>query len=131
MKQKKRHNVVAAVIRRGDQYLCMRRKRSRYLYISERWEFPGGKVEKGENDYEALIREIREEMDWDIYVGRKVADVDYDYPDFNIHIAAYLCKGSDEDDFKLLDHLDYRWLTRDELDQLDWTDADRKLIEQL
>lgn len=124
--------VVAAVIQRGDKFLCMKRTRGRYPYISERWEFPGGKVDGDESDHEALIREIKEEMDWDIYVGRKITEFDYDYPDFTTHLAAYYCRpGDDEDSFKLLDHLDYKWLKREELETLNWTDADRKLLEVL
>ena len=69
--EEKTYHVVAAIIKDGDKYLCMQRGRSRYAYISEHWEFPGGKVEGGESDHEALVREIKEEMDWDIFVGKK------------------------------------------------------------
>ena len=55
-------NVVAAVVKEGDKYLCMQRPRSRRRYISEHWEFPGGKVEEDETDHEALVREIKEEQ---------------------------------------------------------------------
>ena len=55
--KKKHSRVVAAVIMRNDRYLCMQRCRSKYEYISERWEFPGGKVEDGESDHEALLRD--------------------------------------------------------------------------
>ena len=85
-------------------------------------------MERGESDHEALLRELKEEMDWDIYVGRHLGTVDYDYPDFSVTIRLYLCKGGDEDDFKLLEHLDYRWLTREELPTLIWTEADRELL---
>lgn len=116
---------------RNDRYLCMQRCRSKYEYISERWEFPGGKVEDGESDHEALLREIREEMDWDVYVGRRIGTIDHEYHDFSITVAAYLCRGGDTDDFKLLEHLGYKWLTRDELGQLAWTAADERLIETM
>ena len=125
--EKKRTHVVAAIVKDGDKYLCMQRCRSKYEYISEHWEFPGGKVERGENDYEALLREIKEELDWDIFIGRKIATVEYEYPDFIVSLTAYLCKGDDKE-FKLLEHLDYKWLCRDELKSLKWTDADRLLI---
>ena len=131
-----RTRVVAAVVvaegcpGEGTKMLCMQRTRSRYPYISERWEFPGGKVEDGESDHEALLREIREEMDWDIFVGPKLGTIDYDYPDFSITITAYLCKPGDGP-FKLLDHLNYKWLTRNELDDLNWTAADRELLQFL
>lgn len=127
----KKSRVVAAVIKRGDKYLCMQRCRSKYDYISERWEFPGGKVEEGEDDREALKREIKEEMDWDINVEELISIIDYDYPDFSVTIAAYLCHGNDHDDFKLLEHLKYRWLTRKELPLLEWTAADAELIKAL
>lgn len=125
---KKHSRVVAAVIMRDDRYLCMQRCRSRYEYISERWEFPGGKVEPGEDDREALVREIKEEMDWDISVERLLATVDYEYPDFCVTLAAYLCEAGPNDDFKLLEHLAYRWLRHDELEQQEWTAADAALI---
>jgi 8-oxo-dGTP diphosphatase len=129
--KKKPTRVVCAVIERNGRYLCMKRTRSRYSYISEHWEFPGGKVKRGECDHDALLREIREEMQWDIYIGRKIAEFDYEYPDFTTHLVAFLCRCDDKDDFKLLDHLDYQWLSRDELDQLEWTAADRELLKDL
>ena len=129
--KKKPTRVVCAVIERNGRFLCMKRTRSRYSYISERWEFPGGKVKRGECDHDALLREIREEMQWDIYIGPKIAEFDYEYPDFTTHLVAFLCRCDDKDDFKLLDHLDYQWLSRDELDQLEWTAADRELLKDL
>ena len=121
-------NVVAAVVKDGDKYLCMQRKRSRRAYNSERWEFPGGKVEEGESDHEALLREIKEEMDWDIFVGGRMGVVEHAYPDFDIRLTAYRCRGG-EGEFKLLQHLDAKWLTREEMNDLKWTEADRKLLE--
>lgn len=130
-KTKEPTRVVCAVVERNGKYLCMKRTRSRYAYISEHWEFPGGKVEQGECDHEALLREIREEMHWDIFVGRKIAEFDYDYPHFSTRLVAYLCRCDDEDSFKLLDHLDYRWLAADELESLEWTAADRELLKYI
>jgi 8-oxo-dGTP diphosphatase len=89
--------------------------------------FPGGKVEPGENDYQTLIREIKEEMDWDVFVGRRLGAVEHAYPDFTIQLTAYLCKGGDGE-MKLLEHLDARWLTRQEMEALNWTEADRRLL---
>ena len=127
MENKKHYNVVAAVVVDDGKYLCMQRCRSQYAYITEHWEFPGGKVEEGETDHHTLLREIKEEMDWDIYVGRKLGSVIQEYPDFCITLTAYLCKGGDKA-FKLLDHLDHKWLAREELDALNWTEGDRKLL---
>lgn len=130
-KTKEPTRVVCAVVERNGKYLCMKRTRIRYAYISEHWEFPGGKVEQGECDHEALLREIREEMRWDIFVGRKIAEFDYDYPHFSTRLVAYLCRCDDEDSFKLLEHLDYRWLAADELESLEWTAADRELLKYI
>jgi len=120
--------VVAAVVKEGDKYLCTQRCRSHLSYISEHWEFPGGKVKANENDYEALIREIREEMAWDVFVGRKLGTIEHDYPDFSIILTAYLCKGANPDDIKLFEHLDCQWLTLEEMQNLRWTEADKKIL---
>jgi ADP-ribose pyrophosphatase len=130
MENKKHYNVIAAVVVEDGKYLCMQRCRSKYDYISEHWEFPGGKLEDGENDHHALVREIREEMDWDVFVGKEIATVEYEYPDFCVSLTAYLCKGGDEE-FKLLEHLDAKWLTREEMESLNWTAADRLIVEKL
>ena len=87
-------------------------------------------MKEGESDHEALIREIREEMAWDVFVGRPAARVVHEYPDFIIDMTAYYCLA-ENDDFRLLEHLDARWLALDELDTLNWADADRKIVAQL
>lgn len=130
MKDKKHLNVAAAVVMADGKYLCMQRTRSKLSYITEHWEFPGGKIENGEDPKHTLEREIKEEMDWNIKVGRCLGTVEHEYPDFSITLTAYECAPG-EGDFKLLEHLDSRWLTKDELPQLNWTEADRKLLSLL
>lgn len=128
--EKKHLNVVCVVIHDGDKILCTQRLRKGPNYIAEHWEFPGGKANEGENDYEALRREILEEMDWNIYVGAKLGSVEYDYPDFSICLTAYDCMAHDND-FKLLAHIDSCWLKPEEFSRLDWAEADAALIKQL
>jgi 8-oxo-dGTP diphosphatase len=130
MNEKKHLNVVAAVVTDNDKYLCMQRTRSKLSYITEHWEFPGGKIEDGEDPKQTLEREIKEEMDWSIEVGRCLGTVEHEYPDFSITLTAYLCKPGNGD-FKLLAHLDSRWLSKEELATLNWTEADRKLLSLL
>ena len=94
------------------------------------WEFPGGKIEPGETPEEALRREIREELDIDITVGRLLATVEYDYPAFHLSMQCYLCTlpaGTP----RLLEHEDARRLTREDLDSVRWLPADESIIKQL
>lgn len=128
--EKKHLNVVCAIVDNGGKILCTQRCRSSKPYISEHWEFPGGQVEEGESPESALIREIKEEMDWNIYVGRKLGSVDYEYPDFSITLTAYDCMARNTS-FKLLEHLDAKWLAPDELPSLNWTAADQPLMESI
>ncbi len=89
-----------------------------------------GKVKTDESREQALLREIREEMEWEIYVGRQIGQVEQEYPDFTITLTAFDCMARDFD-FKLLAHIDCRWLPREQLTTLEWTEADRLLIQQL
>ena len=120
-------NVVAAIIVRDGKILATQRGYGEY---KDGWEFPGGKVEPGETPEQALAREIREELDTEISVGEKLAQVEYDYPDFHLSMGCYLCavrSGS----LTLKEHESARWLGGEELDQVAWLPADLSVIELL
>ncbi len=94
------------------------------------WEFPGGKIEPGETPREALRREILEELDTVVAVGRKLITVEYDYPEFHLSMdcfAAEVIEGS----LVLKEHEAARWLAKQELDSVQWLPADREIIELL
>lgn len=120
-------HVVAALIRRGDRLYATRRG---YGDMKGGWEFPGGKLEEGETPRQALVREIREELSTDISVGRLYHVLDYDYPDFHLHMECYFCSVI-HGELRLKEHTDSRWLTREELDEVEWLPADHQLIERL
>ena len=126
----KHYDVVAAVVVHDGKYLCMQKCRTRYAYTSEKWEFPGGKIEQGETPEQALVRELEEEMDYEVHPIKSVAKVEYCYPDFAITRDAWVCE-SDVCNFNMKEHLDHKWLSKDELSTLDWAAADRKIIEVL
>jgi 8-oxo-dGTP diphosphatase len=122
--------VVAAVIVNDNQILCVQRSHSKYAYISEKYEFPGGKVENAETEREALIREILEELSLTIEVGEKFITVDHDYPDFSITMHTYLCECESRD-ITLHEHIDFRWLDISGLKELDWAAADVPIVDRL
>ena len=128
----KHFEVVAAVIEYKDKILCMQRGEAKFEYVSYKYEFPGGKVEAGEENHVALSRELREEMDLDVVIGEEdcLLTVEHTYPDFAITMHTYLCKVATPD-FAMKEHADFKWLPVSELDSLDWAEADKPIVEFL
>ena len=128
----KHYEVVAAVIEFENKILCMQRDKGKFDYVSYKFEFPGGKVEAGEENHTALERELNEEMDMNVSISEDdfLLTVEHTYPDFSISMHTYLCKV-DKPDFVMKEHISFEWLTVDELDKLDWAEADKPIVEFL
>lgn len=122
--------VVAAIIKKGDKILCTQRNQNKYKYLSEKFEFPGGKVESGETESEALVREIQEELGIEIVVDQPFLTVDYTYPDFRIIMHSYICTALSEE-IVLHEHISYQWLLPRDFLSLDWAAADVPIVEKL
>lgn len=120
----KRIEVVAAVIVRDGEVLATRRG---YGEWQGWWEFPGGKMEAGESPRDALRREIREELDAEIEVGRLLETVEWDYPSFHLTMHCFICSlvsGS----MNLNEHEAAAWLTKENIGSVKWLPADEGLI---
>ena len=116
--------VAAAIIVKDNRIFATQRG---YGEFKDGWEFPGGKIEPGESAQEALVREIREELDVDIRVGKLLETVEYDYPEFHLTMHCFICELLSED-IVLKEHEDARWLKEEELDTVDWLPADVGVI---
>lgn len=119
--------VVAAVIRKGNRIFATQRG---YGEFKDGWEFPGGKIEPGETPQEALIREIREELNTEIQVGDLIETVEYDYPDFHLSMDCFWCQVV-EGSLELKEHEAARWLNKENLYSVDWLPADISLIARI
>lgn len=94
------------------------------------WEFPGGKIEEGETPQEALKREIKEELDTVIAVGELIDTIEYDYPTFHLSMDCFWCEIV-EGDLVLKEHEAAKWLTQEQLGDVEWLPADEGLIEKV
>ena len=121
---KKHIEVVAAVIHDGGRILATQRG---YGEFKDKWEFPGGKMEAGEIREEALRREIREELDTEINVGKLLCTVEYDYPAFHLTMHCYLCSVV-SGTLVLKEHESARWLPAEALESVDWLPADLQIL---
>ena len=120
-------NVVCALIFHEGKLLATQRGYGEY---AGSWEFPGGKIEPGELPQDAVIREIKEELEMDVTVGELFDTVKYDYPTFHLSMQCYLC-SVESPEYVLKEHQDARWLTRDTLESVEWLPADEGLIKKL
>ena len=116
--------VVAAIIIKDGKLFATQRG---YGEWKGWWEFPGGKIEEGECPQEALIREIREELDASIEIGELLDTVEWDYPDFHLTMHCFLCSLV-SDSLHLNEHQAAAWLTRGTLNSVRWLPADEDLI---
>lgn len=127
---RKRIRVVGAMIERDGQYLITQRPPTASLPLL--WEFPGGRVEEGETDEQALARELREEMGISVEVGTRTMHVQHGYEDYDIDFRVYRCRLlSSEKEIRHLKVHTHRWVTPTELDDYEFPAADQKTLEQL
>ena len=124
--------VVAAVIKAVNQ------KGETIIFATQRgygefkggWEFPGGKIENSETPQEALKREIMEELDTEISVGKLIDTIEYDYPEFHLSMDCFWCEIINGN-LELKEHEDARWLAKEQLDDVEWLPADIALVEKI
>ena len=131
-KYRKHFRVVGAIIEHDGKILCMQRPKGKYPSTDLKWEFPGGKIEAGETGPQALMRELREEMDFDVTVRDEdyFATVHHVYPEFELTMDTYLCHAANPA-FTRKEHVDHCWLAPQDMPSLDWAAADRPIVEKI
>lgn len=124
---KKQIEVVAAILHRNGTYFATQRG---YGEFEGLWEFPGGKIEPGENHKQALEREIQEELGIDIAIEKLFHTINYNYPSFHLTMHCYLCSIV-SGHIELREHISARWLSTQMLDDVEWLPADKEIVAML
>ena len=119
--------VVAAIIIKNGKVFATQRG---YGDFKDGWEFPGGKIDVGETPKEALVREIKEELDTEVEVIELLDTVEYDYPNFHLSMDCFICSIK-SGNLVLKEHEAAQWLTKETLDSVDWLPADLGLIDKI
>lgn len=119
--------VVAAIIQKENKILATKRGYGEFINM---WEFPGGKIESGETKEQALVREIKEELNIEISVDKFAIDIEYQYPNFYLFMSCFMCSIK-EGSIELLEHNDGKWITKEELNTLNWLPADIDAVNYL
>ena len=127
MENRKTIKAVAAVIRDENRVLATQRG---YGDFKGGWEFPGGKIEEDETPQEALVREIREELEVEIQVRELIDTIEHDYPTFHLSMDCFWAEIV-SGELVLKEHEAAKWLTKEELDSVEWLPADIALIEKI
>lgn len=122
---KKHYEVVCAVIIKDDKVFCCKRKP--YGECANKWEFPGGKIEKGETKEEALIREIKEELNCNIKINKYLTTINHEYNTFSLTLHVYISDLLDEIP-EMIVHSDFIWCKLENLKELDLAEADYKFL---
>lgn len=125
----KKLHVVGAAIVEGGKVLAAKRGESKYKYVAHKYEFVGGKVEEGESETEALVREVREELSAEIEVTGHFIRIGHTYPDFEIELSVYFCKLLSG--YRITEHESLCWLPVAELNANEWAPADAPAVEKL
>ena len=119
--------VVAAIIEKDGKYFATQRG---YGDFKDGWEFPGGKVEPDEQPEQAIVREIKEELESTVSIEKFLCTVEHDYPKFHLIMHCYLCQ-LEEGNLHLVEHEAAKWLLPEQIDSVDWLPADIKVVNAL
>lgn len=119
--------VTCAIIIKEDKILVT--QRSEKMKLPLKWEFPGGKLENGESETECIIREIKEELNVNIEVIKKLSNSIFDYGSFQINLIPFIVKYY-SGEIILSEHKEYKWLEKSELNSLDWAEADLPILNE-
>lgn len=121
-------DVTCAIIIRSGKILATLRARG--MHLEGHWEFPGGKIEAGESAVKCIRREILEELNIRIHVIRSMQPLEHHYPDKAIRLIPFVCKIV-SGKIELAEHSEFRWLGKNEIREMNWAAADRKVAEEL